>query len=127
MRYLINRLPMARFRVEQATARATRCTANWGGVGGGGSGTSPVERGAELREIALDKYNEIKVELEGMRRELRPMVEALDNPLQRIVMEMRYLDGYSVREIAYRINYSEQHIFRALTAAESKILQMAQK
>lgn len=121
MRYLINRLPMARFRMEQATARATRCTAGWGGVPGGGFGGSQVERGAELRDAALTAYTEIRQELDGLRQELRPMLEELDRPLERIVMEMRYLDGYSVREIAYRLSYCEQWIFRTLTQAEGKI------
>ena len=122
MRFLINRLPMARFRVEQATAKATRCTASLTGMPRGGGNGSQVENGAELRDAALAALTEIKAELEGLRAEVRPMIEALRDPLEKTAAEMRYLDGCSVREIAYRINYSEQHIFRALQRAEEKML-----
>lgn len=121
MRYLINRLPMARWRLEQATAKATGCTSRWGEVRGGGMVSKPVERGAELLDAATSAYEDMRQELYEMRQELRPLLGTLDRPLERLVMEMRYMDGYSVREIAYRLSYCEQWIFRTLTRAESKI------
>lgn len=33
-----------------------------------------------------------------------------------------FADGHSVREIAYLLLYSEQHVFRVLDQAEKKIL-----
>ena len=56
-----------------------------------------------------------------MRLELQPLLETLEDPLQIAAMRMRYIDGLSVREIAYRINYSESHIFLVLRRAEAKI------
>lgn len=122
MRYLINRLPMARFRVDRALAQATRCTANLTGMPrGGGNGGSQVENGAEMLAAARDALADIMSELYAMRQALQPLLEALCDPLEKTAMRMRYMDGYSVREIAYRINYSEQHIFRVLNAAEKAI------
>lgn len=121
MRYLINRLPMARFRIDQAAAQATRCTAQLTGMPRGGGGGSQVERGAELLTAAREAYSAIRTELDAMRAELAPMLDDLAHPLHKTAMRMRYMDGCSVREIAYRINYSEQHIFRVLQEAERKI------
>lgn len=121
MRYLINRLPMARFRVDQAHARATRCTASMTGMPRPGGVGRPVERGAELIEAARAAYTQIQTELDAMRGQLRPMIEELTNALEKTAMRMRYMDGYSVREIAYRISYSEQHVFRVLQRAENAI------
>lgn len=126
MRRLINRLPRAKFKLMQATARATKCTASLSGMPrGGGTGGSQVEIGAEMREAALASLEEIQSNLDRMRAELRPLIDMLPRPLERIVMQMRYMDGNNVREIAYRISYSEQHIFRVLERAEKKISRIA--
>lgn len=121
MRHLINRLPMARFRIDQAAAQATRCTASLTGMPRGGSPCSQVERGAELLADAREAHAAISSELYQLRLELQPMLEQLTEPLEKTAMRMRYIDGVSVREIAYRLSYSEQHIFRVLSTAEKKI------
>lgn len=123
MRHLINRLPMARFRIDQAAAQATRCTAQLTGMPRGGGNGSQVENGAMLLDAAREAHAAISNELYDMRLELQPMLEDLADPLEKTAMRMRYIDGCSVREIAYRISYSEQHIFRVLKNAEGKILQ----
>lgn len=84
-----------------------------------------MEIGAEMREAALASLEEIQSNLDRMRAELRPLIDMLPRPLERIVMQMRYMDGNSVREIAYRISYSEQHIFRVLERAEEKVCRIA--
>lgn len=121
MRYLINRLPMARFRVEKAMSTATKSTAPITGMPGGSGVSDPVQRGAELLEIARKKYHEMQRELFDLQYEVKPLIDALDDPLERTVMTMRYLDGVSAREIAYRLSYSERHIFRTLAEAERKV------
>lgn len=121
MRYLINRLPMARFRVDQAMARATKCTASLTGMPRGGGNGSQVENGAEMLLAAKSAYKAFREELEAMRWELAPYVDSLDDPLEKTSMRMRYMEGYSAREIAYKLAYSEQHVFRVLNAAEKKI------
>ncbi len=118
MRHLINRLPMARFRVDQAMAKATKCTATLSGMPGGCGEGSQVERGVELLERARENYLSMRQELDEMRQEIGPQIEQLPHPLQKMVMRMRYMDGYSAREIAYRLSYSEQHVFRVLSASE---------
>lgn len=121
MRFLMNRLPMACLRVERALSKATKCTQMITGMPGGGAYGDRIADGAMLYAEAKATRDGIRRELKEMRRELKGEIERLDDPLERTVMEMRYLDGRSVREIAYSLNYSERWIFYRLSEAEGKI------
>lgn len=121
MRYLLNRLPMARFRVERAMSRATRTTARLTGMPRGANLSDPVQQGAELLEEAREAYRAIQRELENLRAQLAPLIAALEDPLERQIMELRYMQGLSVRRIAYTLNYSERHVFRVVAAAEKRV------
>lgn len=119
-RILINRYPRARFNVDRAMSRATKCTAVLTGMPGGGSG-STIADGVELLMQAKAARDEIARQLRELRNELAPMLENLDDPLEKTVMRMRYMEGISVREIAYQLCYSERWIFKVLKEAERKI------
>lgn len=121
MRFLMNRLPMARFKVERAMSKAAKCTANLTGMPRSGGTGNQVEDGAELLDVARAAYKAIQDELKAMREELAPIIAGLDKPLERTVMHMRYIEGRSVREIAYGIAYSEPHIFEVLRHVERKL------
>lgn len=121
MRFLQNRLPMARFKVERAMSKATKCTATLTGMPRGGGAGNQVETGAELLDTAKAAYKAIQDELEVMREELAPVIAGLEKPLERTVMHMRYIEGRSVREIAFGIAYSEPHVFEVLRHVERKL------
>ena len=122
MRRLINRVPMARLTVDRALAKSSRMTAQYSDMPRGGSRISdPTSDGAVLYRAAKDSYQALKKELEGLQHEVEPYIDGLERPLQRNAMRMRYIEGRSVREIAYYLNYSEQHIFRIISRAEEKI------
>ena len=121
MRFLQNRLPMARFKVERAMSKATKCTATLTGMPRSGGTGNQVETGTELLDAAKAAYNAIQDELTAMREELTPVIARLDRPLERTVMHMRYIEGRSVREIAYGIAYSEPHVFEVLRHVERKM------
>lgn len=125
MRKLINRLPLARFRVDQAKSRATRITPVLTGMPHGSGGGSQVEEGVILIMIASEKYESMKTVLKEMQDALSPIIEGISDPLQKNALRMRYIECRSVREIAYYLNYSEQHIFRILQRAERKISESA--
>ena len=116
-----NRLPMAWFKVERAMSRATKCTATLTGMPRSGGTGNQVEDGAELLDTAKAAYKAIQDELEVMRGELAPVIAGLEKPLERTVMHMRYIEGRSVREIAYGIAYSEPHVFEVLRHVERKL------
>lgn len=121
MRFLINRLPAARFRVDKAMARATKTTTVLTGMPRGSGTGDQTADGAIMLQLARDALDRIETELTEMRAVLGPMIEQIENPLQKSAMRLRYMDGMSVREIAYSLNYSEQHIFRILQRAEQNI------
>ena len=122
MRYLINRLPMARFRLLKTRSQATRITPVLSDMPHGTEVSSPVERGYFIMEAAQNAVEQIEQELQEMRCQLSGMIDALETPLEEAAMQMRYMDGRSVREIAYSLNYSEPHIFKVLSRAEQKII-----
>ena len=122
MRFLINRLPAARFRVDKAMARATKTTTVLTGMPRGSGTGDQTADGAILLQLAREALERIETELAEMRAELGPMIEQIDEPLQKSVMRLRYMDGMRVREIAYSLNYSEPHIFRILQRAEQNII-----
>ena len=122
MRFLINRLPAARFRVDKAMARATKTTTVLTGMPRGSGTGDQTADGAILLQLAREALDRIETELSEMRAELGPMIEQIDEPLQKSVMRLRYMDGMRVREIAYSLNYSEPHIFRILQRAEQDIV-----
>lgn len=121
MRYLNNRVPLARLRVERAMSKATRCTAVLTGMPRGGGTGSQVETGVELLEAARAALAAITSELDSLREELAPMLEQIQDPTVRLVMTMRYMEGVSAREIAWRLNYSESHVFYLVRNAEKEI------
>lgn len=124
MRILINRYPRACFNVDRAVSRAQRCTSQLTGMPGGGHG-STVADGVELIMQAEAARDAIAAELAQMRAELAPLLDALEDPLEKTVMRMRYMEGVTAREIAYRLSYVERWIFYVLRKAESRVEQFA--
>lgn len=121
MRRLINRLPMAEFRVEQLMSKATKMTATLSDEPRGTTKSDPVADGVILLDAARESLQRIQNELTRMRNELKPSVDMLEDPLSRTCIKMRYFDGVSAREIAYRLNYSERRIFQILKSAEVQL------
>lgn len=121
MRYLMDRLPMARLNVERAMSRATKCTQRLTmAAGGGGYGDAMSENAIRL-SIAREKRDGILRELRELREVLAPRIADLDDPVQRLIMQMRYLDGQSARQIAYALALSERWVFYNLSRAETRI------
>ena len=121
MRYLMDRLPMARLNVERAMSRATKCTQRLTmAAGGDGYGDAMSENAIRL-SVAREKRDGILRELRELREALAPRIAELDDPVQRIIMQMRYLDGQSARQIAYALALSERWVFYNLSRAEARI------
>lgn len=121
MRYLMDRLPMARLNVERAMSRATKCTQRLTmAAGDGGYGDAMSENAIRL-SVAREKRDGILRELRELREALAPRIAELDDPVQRLIMQMRYLDGQSARQIAYALALSERWVFYNLSRAEARI------
>ena len=74
---------------------------------------------------ALSAYREAIDELEGMRHELEPLIDMLEDMDEKAVMRMRYLHGYRPEEIAMAIHRTDRSVFYYLNRAERHVLEMA--
>ena len=122
MRMLINRSHEACFNVERAMARATRCAPVLTFMPKGGMNEGILENGVDLLTDAKQRRDEIRDSLTVLRKRLSPIIDTLENPMDKQIMRMRYLEGWSVRKIALRLSFSERWIFKRLQCAEEKIL-----
>lgn len=127
LRRLINRAPRARLKVARAYAQVTRMTSQM-------PDPNQLPRGGatESTEDKLIRYIETKDACEellkiktDMQDALRPFINALESPLERTSMEMRYLEDRSSSDVADRLFYSKQHVDRILRKAEKSIIQAA--
>lgn len=121
MRWLINKLPKIRWSVELKAANATRITATITGMPRGGGGNRQENAYIALAD-ATDAYHEALEELEAMRAELEPLVDALTDIDERAVMRMRYMKGYKPEEIAETIHRTDRSVYIYLKRAERKIM-----
>lgn len=119
----MDRIPIAKFNLEKARARATSTTMQITDMPKGGGGNDKMARNVENIIRAKENLAALMQTVDALRDSIRPYITKLDKPLQRLSMSMRYLEGYSVRDIAFRLNYSEQHIFYTIKSCEQLINQ----
>lgn len=126
MRTLIRQEQRYKWALEQQMAKATKSTASISHTGGGGSRNgSKVEDGAILLAGLKDEYAEIKAELDEARDELLKAMARIRSPkrrLEKTCLRMRYIQGMSVRTIAYSLSYTEDYLHRKMRAAEALII-----
>ena len=121
MRQLMRRTLKVQWKIEQEEAKATKVTSVLTGMPHGGSGHDQVADGAiSISEIKA-AYKEVLDELEGMRKELDPLINSLDNPDDRAVMRLRYINGFSPEDIAEAINRTDRSIYYYLSRAEDQL------
>lgn len=92
-------------------ARLQSLTASYSDMPRGGKSkdwTDLVVRCTELEEMLEDELKE----LYDLRHSIVLAIEALENPMQRTVLELRYLNGYSWQKIMEKTNYADRSIFR---------------
>jgi len=121
MRQLMRRTLKVQWKIEQEEAKATKITAVMTGMPHGGAGHDQVADGAiSIVEIKA-AYREVLAELESMRKELDPLISSLDNPDDRAVMRLRYINGFSPEDIAEAIHRTDRSIYYYLSRAEDQL------
>lgn len=125
MRHLIDRIvPDAEFRVERAMSKATKCTSVLTGMPRSGGGGSAMDNSMELLEIVRGEYDRVSTELKTMQEALSPLIDALDDPLEHLAANLRYIKGLRPASVASCICYTDRHTFRILERAERKLEKM---
>ena len=79
---------------------------------GGGESGSPIERPMDkVLEIDVESNREID-ELQIVRQEIRAALNQLEDENLKLLMEYRYIDGWTWEQIAVKMNYSYMQICR---------------
>lgn len=110
-RRLRDRIKTARSRAE-STTQALRPVS-----GGGGSRADKVADGAALIEAYQARLVAQLHESERIRREIESAINALPDPMQRAVLQARYIDGLHYWQAANQLYISERHARRLHRAA----------
>lgn len=121
MRQLMRYTIKARWKVEKEMARATKITAVLTGMPHGGAGHDQVAEGAIKIDEVKAAYRETLGELEQMQRELDPLIDDLDNPDDRAVMRLRYIECCSPEDIAEAIHRTDRSVYYYLSRAEDQL------
>ena len=121
MRLLMRYTIKARWKVEKEMARATKITTTLTGMPRGGAGHDQVAEGAIKIDEIKQAYRETLGELEQMQSELDPLIDTLDNPDDRAVMCLRYIECYSPEDIAEAIHRTDRSVYYYLSRAEDQL------
>ena len=121
MRMLMRYTIKARWKVEKEMARATKITTVLTGMPRGSGGHDQVADGAIQVDEVKKAYKETLGELEQMQRELDPLIDTLENPDDRAVMRLRYIECYSPEDIAEAIHRTDRSVYYYLSRAEDQL------
>lgn len=73
---------------------------------------------------AMKIYAAMVDDLRRMQEELTPMIEALEDHEQRMILTLRYLKGYDYPWIADNMKSSERLVYRYLRTAKDKLFEL---
>ena len=73
-----------------------------------------VRRSARL---LAESYEEAAATVRGRRDRALAVISAVNDPLCRQILELRFVEGLTLEKVAERINYSYQHLCRKLLPA----------
>ena len=124
MRKLIRETMKLQWKVEQEQARATKITSVITGMPRGSGNHNKIEDGAIKVVDLIDSYNEVIGTLSMMRKELDPLISALENADDRAVMRLRYIKGFSPEDIAEAIHRTDRSIYYYLSRAEDQLVRL---
>jgi len=122
MRYLMRRVPRLEWDMERKMSNAAKITTTITGMPRGNGNHSKVEDGAIILATVKDAYREVIAELEALRARLSPLIDMLEDPDEKAVMRMRYLNGLNPEQIALVICRSDRMVYIYLKRAERKII-----
>lgn len=105
----------------EALAKRTTLDITMERVSGGKLTKSPMED-ATVRLIDLcNEIDEIIDEYIDLKIEILESINKVKRPADRLLLEMRYLEGRSWQEIAYYLDYSERTVYKIHTRALKEI------
>lgn len=112
MREQIRKVTRARYNLDKARAKAARNAALSGYSSNGDR---------NIRTTAEAAYDTAQRDLDIMRGNLLPLINAMPDNDRKRALYLRYIEGKSVREIAIRMMYAENYMYRFIELAENEI------
>ena len=97
---------------ERWRQRALHITPSWSDAPGGSSGEDKVQTAVEKACIIEDKIVAEIDRLIDLRQEIITVIAAVLDPVQRELLERRYIQLQSLERIAVEMNYSYRQILR---------------
>lgn len=82
---------------------------------GGIHGAQPSDKVGELTAKIVDLEREINAEIDcliDLKREIKERIARIPDVVYRTVLEMRYINGWSIVKISLRLNCSERTIYK---------------
>lgn len=105
-----------RIDAKQARVERIRQLARTAGPNGNSSGvhsSQPYDKIGELTAKIVDLENEINGDIDALvdlGREIRECISRIQNGNYRAVLELKYIDGFTLKQIADKLNYSVPNI-----------------
>ena len=113
--------------IQALRSRMQKVTVTYRDAPGGGNGADASELIAKI--IKLERY--VEADTDRMQKELelvRFLIDSLDNMLERQILDLRYVRGWrDWREIADKVNYTEQHVKNVHGIALKKLVPLVDK
>ncbi len=97
---------------DRMRALGVRVSKAFGGIPADAGGHSKIEAALEGVENVLEQADAAKVDVETRRGEVCAAIDRLPDERHRLVLRLRYLNGYSWRLVAEHSGYEERHARR---------------
>lgn len=80
-----------------------------------------------VKAFAIGAFNDVLQELAALQKRLSPLIALLDDPEEKAIMQMRYINGMGPTLISRTIGKTERMVFYLLKRAEQHIGHMNEK
>lgn len=120
-RLLDRRIESKSEQLMRMRARLQSLTASYSDMPRGGKATNWTDLSDKCMELEEQLNHEIS-ELAKTRHEIMVSIEGLESPLQRTILEMRYMSGYTWKAIVNKLPYEEAQIYRVHRAGLENVV-----
>ena len=98
--------------IARLRSRLTRCTRAITGMPTGSTPSDWTDTVARITELEADLNADIN-RLIDLKREIGATIDAVADPMQRQLLELRYLCGWGWQQIADKLHYARETVCRA--------------
>ena len=107
---------------ERWRQRALHITPSWSNSPSGGSGKDKIQTAVEKACLIEDKIVAEIHRIRDLREEIETVIGAVPDPVQRELLERRYIQLQSLKRIAFEMNYSYERVRHLHGYALAKII-----